>query len=50
MSIVECMKKLSDEEQAISLLASLPQSYRSLVRSLLIRKNTIKLDDITTIL
>ena len=35
-------EKLSDEEQ--------PQSNRSLVRSLLIGKNIIKLDDITTIL
>ena len=43
-------KKLSDEEQAIALLASLPQSYRSLVRSLLIGKNTIKLDDVTIVL
>ena len=32
------------------ILASLVQSYRSLVRSLLIGKNTIKLDDVTTIL
>ena len=43
-------EKLSDEEQAIALLASLSQSYRSLVRSLLIGKNAIKLDDVTIIL
>ena len=42
-------EKLSDEEQAIALLASLPQSDRSSVGSLSIGKNTIKLDDVTTI-
>ena len=43
-------EKLSNEEQAITLLASLPQYYRSLERSLLIGKNTIKLDDVIIVL
>ena len=43
-------EKLSNEEQVIALLASLPQSYRLLVRSLLIGENTFKLDDVTTVL
>ena len=44
-------EKLSNEEQAIALLAFLSQSYKSLVRSMLIGKNTIKLlDDVTTVL
>ena len=38
------------EKQAIALLSFFLQSYRSLVRFLLIGKNTISLDDVTTVI
>ena len=38
--------KLSDEEQALLLLASLPSSFKTLVQMLLVGKSTLNLDEV----
>ncbi|KAL5131808.1 Retrovirus-related Pol polyprotein from transposon TNT 1-94 [Glycine soja] len=42
--------KLSDEEQALLLLASLPRSFKVLVQTLLVGRSTLNLDEVTTAL
>ena len=42
--------KLFDEEQALLLLASLPRSFKALVQKLLVRRSTLKLDEVTVAL
>jgi len=42
--------KLSDEEQALLLLASLPRSFKALVQTLLVGRSTLNLDEVTTAL
>jgi len=42
--------KLSDEEQALLLLASLPRSFKALVQTLLVRRSTLNLDEVTAAL
>jgi len=38
--------KLSDEEQALLLLASLPRSFKALVQTLLVGRSTLNLDEV----
>ena len=40
---------IEDEEQALILLASLPKSYKSIVQTMLVRKTTLKMDEMTPI-
>ena len=42
--------KLYDEEQALLLLASLSRSFKALVQTLLVRRSTSKLDEVTVAL
>lgn len=42
-------KKISDQEQSLLLLASLPKSYRLIVQTLLMGRKTITLDEAITI-
>ena len=42
--------KLSDEEQALLLLASLPRSFKALVQTLLVGRSTLNLDEVTVAL
>lgn len=42
--------KISEEEQALLLLASLPRSYKALVQTLLVGRTTLKLDEVTAAL
>ena len=42
--------KLSDEEQTLLLLASLPRSFKALVQTLLVGRSTLNLDDVTVAL
>ena len=39
--------KLSDEEQVLLLLASLPRSFKALVQTLLVGRLTLNLDEVT---
>jgi len=42
--------KLSDEEQALLLLALLLRSFKALVQTLLVGRSTLNLDEVTTAL
>lgn len=42
--------KFSDEEQVLLLLALLPRSFKALVQTLLVRRSTLKLDEVTAAL
>lgn len=48
--LVNADDKISDKQQALLLLASLPRSYKPLVKTLLVRKTTLKLDEVTAAL
>lgn len=42
--------KISDEEQALLLLSSLPRSYKPVVQTLLVGRTTLKMDEVTVTL
>ena len=42
--------KLSDEEQTLLLLASLPRSFKALVQMLFMGRSTLNLDEVTVAL
>ena len=45
--LLNARNKLSNEEQVLLLLASLPRSFKALVQTLLVGRSTLNLDEVT---